>query len=96
MAKVGVEFPVRVYLTLVGIEGHSFPVWGVRELVGGPSRLDRDSVRLGAPVLEHAEVDLPRVLRPLFDRLWNAFGHPRCLDYDESGEWNPRERRPLA
>lgn len=26
-------------------------------------------------------------LRPLFDQLWNAFGMPRCLSYDEKGVW---------
>ena len=28
--------------------------------------------------------------KPLLYALWQAFGMPRCLDYDEQGEWKPR------
>jgi len=47
--------------------------------------LDRDIVRLASVMAEDANPDLDRVLRPLFDSLWNAFGIAQSLNYDKDG-----------
>jgi len=28
-----------------------------------------------------------KVLKPLFDMVWNAWGYPRSLNYDEQDNW---------
>jgi hypothetical protein len=28
-----------------------------------------------------------KVIRPVFDSIWNAAGWPRSMNYDEAGEW---------
>jgi hypothetical protein len=33
------------------------------------------------------DVDVPRVMRPVFNVLWNAFGQPQCDMYDGHGKW---------
>lgn len=30
------------------------------------------------------------VLRPQFDAIWNAFGYPNSINYDEEGNWSPK------
>jgi hypothetical protein len=27
------------------------------------------------------------IMRPLFDRIWNAFGYARSGNYNDAGEW---------
>lgn len=34
--------------------------------------------------------DVPTVMRPIFDAVWNACGHPRSYNYTESGVWDIR------
>jgi hypothetical protein len=33
--------------------------------------------------------DYARVLRPIFDALWNVAGFARCTYYDADGNWRP-------
>jgi hypothetical protein len=37
--------------------------------------------------LEH----LPLSLKPLFDPIWNAAGHPQSPNFNDKGEWNLKE-----
>jgi hypothetical protein len=43
------------------------------------------------PEVTIREIGAPstKLLRPLFDLLWNACGFQRCLDYDSTGAWRP-------
>lgn len=34
------------------------------------------------------EVD--SIVRPILDIIWQCFGQPRCLEYDNEGRWNPQ------
>jgi hypothetical protein len=33
------------------------------------------------------DVDVPAVMKPVFNVLWNAFGQPQCDMYDWQGKW---------
>ena len=33
------------------------------------------------------DVDVPAILRPVFNMLWNAFGLAQCDMYDGQGKW---------
>jgi hypothetical protein len=49
--------------------------------------IDRDDLLL--PELEIADYAANpfNTLRPLFDMIWNAGGYPKCLDFNEQGEF---------
>ena len=96
LRRLGVELPVRVFFTLIGVAEHSFPMWSVGALVRGVPRIREDIIDVRGPALDSLEVDVPLAFRQLFDRLWNAFGYARCLDYDEDGAWHPRRRNIVA
>lgn len=46
-----------------------------------------DVVTLPEIVIDSARVDVPKVVRPLLNFAWNAFGQPRCTMYDGQGVW---------
>ena len=96
LRRLGVELPVRVFFTLIGVAEHSFPMWSVGALVRGVPRVREDIIDVRGPALDSLEVDVPLAFRQLFDRLWNAFGYARCLDYDEDGAWRPLRRNIVA
>jgi len=52
--------------------------------------IDRDVLIVPDVLIEKYLFDLPRVLRPAFDAVWNACGRVRSLNYDAEGNWNPQ------
>jgi hypothetical protein len=52
--------------------------------------IDRDVVCLPDVLIENVPCDVPQVLRPVFDALWNACGFQQSFNYDEQGKWKPR------
>jgi len=37
--------------------------------------------------VDNFDVDVPTVMRPVFNMLWNAFGLAQCDMYDGQGRW---------
>jgi hypothetical protein len=38
-------------------------------------------------LIESETADLPRAFKPVFDMVWNAFGHLKSGNYDAAGKW---------
>jgi hypothetical protein len=86
LGQVGVEGPVSVLVSLVGVRGYGLLPSANRGLGGHPV-VARDVVTLPDVVVEYRDPDAPAVLRPVFDALWQTFGMARSFCYDESGHW---------
>jgi hypothetical protein len=52
-----------------------------------PQPLVDDIVALPEIVIDNARVDVPKIVRPLLNFAWNAFGQPQCTMYDGQGVW---------
>jgi hypothetical protein len=52
--------------------------------------LDRDALLLPEVVINDRPVDIPAVMRPLLDALWQSFGMKSCTEYGDQCEWKPR------
>ncbi len=82
---LGVSPPYLLCLSLLGITGYAWQVevfgwhWGN----GKPFR----ETELVLPEIFVSDLDTPAhtVLRPVFDRIWNAAGEPESPFYDEAG-----------
>jgi hypothetical protein len=85
LVGAGAEYPFTVLVTLLGMKGLICPSdqWGE----GPKVPLPRDVVLLPDAVVEGADADLPAILRPTFDALWQCLGHERSQNYDASGTW---------
>jgi hypothetical protein len=46
-----------------------------------------DVVALPDFLIESDSADVPRALKPVFDMVWNAFGHAKSGKYDAAGNW---------
>jgi hypothetical protein len=47
----------------------------------------RDVIELPEVQLVETQDETPILLRPILNMLWNAFGVPRCTNYDGQGKW---------
>ncbi len=89
LKTLDVELPIFIFLTLIGVKGYTMSA-GRRFLFDEGHKIDRDILLLPETTIENYDVNAERVLRPLFDSIWNACGFPRDLYYNENGEWAPR------
>jgi hypothetical protein len=49
--------------------------------------LNRDILALPEIYIDNFKTDVPTLMRPVFNMLWNAFGFQRCEMYDGQGVW---------
>jgi hypothetical protein len=49
--------------------------------------LNREILALPEVFIDNFKVDVPTLIRPVFNMLWNAFGLQRCDMYDGQGQW---------
>lgn len=83
---VGVSTPLSVALSVIDVCGYSIQYNTFRWTVEAVPFRDND---LFVPefFIESMEVESEKVLRPAFDRIWNAAGIECSLHYDNEGKW---------
>jgi hypothetical protein len=81
---IGVEFPVVVMLSLLGVSGYKIKRGS---LIGRDQEIDRDNLMIPEIIIDNFEFDPFQVMRPIFDAVWNAAGWPRAMTYDDEGKW---------
>jgi hypothetical protein len=82
-ARLGVKPPVAMLLSLVGVKGYELAVG----LDLDPYPFDRDTLLMPEVLLDSFDCQVGREMKPLFDRVWNAAGLPKCLHYNQEGDW---------
>ena len=80
----GIDSPVVVQLSLINVKGyimadnlHSFK----------PYPIDKDLLFLPDVLVENYDQAISRLMKPIFDALWNATGWSGSLYYDRDGNW---------
>ena len=88
---LGLTPPVVIALSLLGCKGACLSAGGQRGWP--PDSIDRDAAVLPEVVIESLDVNVPQVMKPIFDLVWNACGYPYSCNYEQkSGKWQPQRR----
>jgi hypothetical protein len=77
--------PVYLFLGLTAVRDYHFAV--SPRLFLDSSRLDRDDIEVGEVVIDDLGQPAAKILLPVFDQVWQAFGFDRSLNFDEVGNW---------
>jgi hypothetical protein len=88
LRNLGVPVPVSISLTFTGVQG-SYLYVGPGMTAGRDVEIDRDVLFLPDVLGEQYEQDAARLMRPIFDAVWNAAGYEGSLNYDSDGKWKP-------
>jgi len=81
-----VPLPIVCLVSMVGVKGAR--MWTRSGMVWrGAVPIDRDVLVLPDVVFESYDDKALRILRPVFDAVWNACGYQRSFNYDEDGNW---------
>ena len=89
--QLGLNPPIYVFLSFVGMKGCRFPVESLRMLGEERPPLRENNLVLPEVVVDQQDVDAGRVLHPVFDRVWNAFGLAGSENYNREGNWVGRQ-----
>lgn len=91
---IGIEPPILVALSLLGVRGYQMTSSPGRFDDGSPvDRADLVGPELLLDDLESVADDKQAAasfLRPSLDAVWNACGYPRSLNFDQAGRWSER------
>jgi hypothetical protein len=86
---LGVEPPLLVMLTLLGVSDYIIPVDPVR-FKQPRHPIDRDVLLIPEVLVESFQYKISQIMRPIFDAVWNAAGWAGSLNFDETGTWKDR------
>ncbi len=87
LQTLGVLPPVAILVTALGWRGFCMAESSDHYVLNPTDPIDRDALLLPDVIAEEFDVDVPKLLKPVFDGLWNACGYPRSLNYDDEGNW---------
>jgi len=92
LSSLQVPLPIVVALTFLGVKDCHFPVSERLRLHRWEQvPIDRDVLVLPDVLIEAYNCDIPTILRPIFDAVWNAAGWEKSANYDEQGTWRAHE-----
>jgi len=94
--QLGMEPPLFVLLTLLGVHGYDMGV--MRGFPRTPQEeertIDRDILNISEILVEDLDTDVPKLMKPAFDAVWNAAGWSGSRYYDAGGNWTLRQNQP--
>ena len=86
LRKLGVEPPLFVVLSLVGVTGLVIITSDEMQWRSFSRPIDRDVLLLPETLMEESGSNIVELFRPALDTIWQASGWPRSLGYDETGK----------
>jgi len=93
LEEIGSSAPVVVALTLIKTRDLVMAVdsslgRGFGFDISHP--IDRDTIILPETVVENLSMTAGKILKPMFDLVWNACGYPSSRNFDAEGNWVAR------
>lgn len=85
LERLGIVPPYFAMLSMVGVAGYELAV-GQGSFAGEGAPIDRDALIVPETLIENAEDNLARLMKPAFDAVWNAAGWPQSHNYDAQGD----------
>lgn len=83
LRRINVEPPLFLALSLLGIRGYKVPTKGFSS---DTHPIPQDDLILDEVIIGNYDVEPAKVLKPLFDIIWNASGFRGSINYKD-GEW---------
>ena len=90
LSGLNVPPPYVASISLLNVRGYSMYV-GSGYSSTGPRAVDRDHLMTDEILIESVTESPGRLLRPLFDQVWNGCGWHGSLNYDASGNWTAHQ-----
>jgi len=83
--ELGINPPIAVALTLTEASGLEM-AYDVYSLDRG-NQIPEENLALPETVVESFDESPAKILKPLFDLIWNACGYAKSKNFDDQGNW---------
>lgn len=93
ISHLGIEGPVYIALSLLGVKGYEMAAGRRRH--SGARLVDRDTLTVPRVMAADTGLDregVERLMRPVFDQVWNACDYAGSPYYDERDRWDGNRR----
>ena len=85
--QLEIEGPFLLFLTLLRVKGYFLYISPYDD----STPIEKENLFFSEIVIENFDEPPEKILRPLFDMVWQSCGYPKCHHYDDNGNWlNPR------
>lgn len=85
--NLGVNPPIAVFLTLVGVKGYKLASRNIMFDSDEDNAITKDILNLPESIIDSYDISPTSIMRPIFDLVWNACGYERSFNFNEKGEW---------
>lgn len=84
-----VEVPLPLFFTLSfhGINEYYLAVDESKFWSFDTQYIDRNDLIIPEVMIDEYHVNVAKVLKPVFDSVWNSAGWDKCMNYNDKGEW---------
>lgn len=91
--SLGINFPVLLFLSILDIKDYRIGLnsYERERAIQNRSFIQNDLILPEVLLNEDSFSNLPLALKPLFDPIWNAAGHPQSPNFNSKGEWTVKE-----
>jgi hypothetical protein len=86
LRNLGIEPPILVMISMLGVKGYTMAVDPIRFWGSYRQEIDRDSLILPDILVEDYSSEPALLLRPVFDVAWQSTGFSGSPNYDENGK----------
>ena len=87
LKELNIQLPIYLFMTFVGVKGYNIPLTLYKLPQRESEKIDRNDLILPGVKLNHHDDEIDKLLKPIFDSIWNACGMPYSLDFDDKGKF---------
>jgi hypothetical protein len=85
--SIGIPLPYSISLSLLNVRGYNLHLPASNFVYYDNSPINHDHLLTEEVFMESMDEPVDKLLRPLFDQVWNACGRSGSLSYDKEGRW---------
>jgi hypothetical protein len=85
--SIGIPLPYSISLSLLNVRGFKLYLPNSHSHLHGDSQINHEHLLTEEILMESMGEPVEKLLRPLFDQVWNACGRAGSLSYGQEGEW---------
>jgi hypothetical protein len=86
--QLGIDTPVFVLLSLLGVEGLKIVTKLKSGMVDTTDGIYPNDLVIPEAIIDGFDDVMAPKMKPIFDAIWNAAGRAGSANYDDNGEWH--------
>ena len=87
---LNIDFPIIIMVSLLDVKGFKMNIskdleW--RLIIPNENKIDRDNLIINGVIMNNKNEDISKLVKPIFDAVWNSCGFANSLNYNGEGVW---------